>query len=680
MVDLNEAFPLGANAPKEKVREYLSGLEGTVTTALEAVPETTADLPDATGRRYVTESEKALIAAGGANVGFVYTTKAGLDANTTATNGTRAEVVSDPTAALNGVYQKGAGGWTRVQDLPYAALTDRVENVEAVSPVAREAPDDGDLPTVWRFLNKTFGALATISADGRLRWLAGIDGARHDPDQGPAPGVTPSGDLVVSGSATATIAPGGGMAWLSASLDRGAIIATRQRAAFSPVSKYRITRTAPFVGMLDDEDARSIWMGDGQSLEIGSNTGLLISTLSQKRGAKAISVAYSYQGVVYPDHIEMLKCWQSAPGFRNDIRQGYSGTGAVPRLGFATWTALNAATIVGIEPARSVTTLPGSQYGVTPIESTAFEAVDMAMKKFGVAPRIAIASTGIGGASIANLSAAAVDKTTVLQGFKDQYAALGKRVRPSLHYFQHAENEAFAGASYKADWEAYQAQINAAYAAVFPGHPAPKWFGPTHMHARQAGYEGELALLELDREGKFFVTTPLYGIAWMGGHEWGDAYADTTFPTDWIHFRPWGAAAVGALNAETALSLEAGTTPIKAPRFVIENRTGNVINLLYSDLDDVEINATLIGDPGSYGFVVSGGQTINSVARVSAKRIAVTCATTPTGFLEYALQAQTTTYSKTGIPRGCVMDTRRVTMRDGTDLPRCATHQREAIP
>ena len=113
---------------------------------------------------------------------------------------------------------------------------------------------------------------------------------------------------------------------------------------------------------------------------------------------------------------------------------------------------------------------------------------------------------------------------------------------------------------------------------------------------------------------------------------------------------------------------------------MIENRTGNVINLLYSDLDDVEINATLIGDPGSYGFVVSGGQTINSVARVSAKRIAVTCATTPTGFLEYALQAQTSPYTKLGIPRGCVMDTRRVTMRDGTDLPRCATHQREAIP
>lgn len=650
------------------------------TAAVAEIPGSTADLPDATDARYVTDSQRALLEGGAANVGFVYATKAGLDANTTAATGTRAEVVSDPTAALNGVYQKGAGGWTKVQDLPYEALTDRVDTLDAVSPVTREGPDDGDSATMWAFLNKTFGTVATINADGRLRWLAGIDGARPDPDQGPMPYVS-GGDLGVSGAATAIIGPGGGMAWLSAGVDRAAIVATRQRTSFAPVSKYRITRSAPFLGMLDDDEARSLWISDGQSHDPGSHSGLLTSTLAQKRGVKAIEAAYAFQGVVYPEHIEMLKCWQAAAGFRNDIRQGYDGSGgAVPRSTFSAWVALNPATIVGIEPARSVTTQPGYQYGVTPIESVAFHAVDMAMKKFGVAPRLAIASTGIGGASIANLSTTTVDKQTVLQGFKDRYAALGKRVRPSLHFWRHGQNEGITPATYKADLEAYQAQINAIYATVFPNHPAPKWLGPTHMYARQAGYEAELAMLELDREGKFIITTPLYGIAWLGAHEWGEPYLDTVWATDWVHMRPWGALALGALEAETALSLEAGVMPIKAPRFVIESRVGNVLNLLYSDLDDVEINTTLIDDPGNAGFVVSGGQTINSVVRVSAKRIAVTCATTPTGFLEYAMQAQTTTYSKNGIPRGCVMDTRRVVARDDSVLPRCATHQREAIP
>ncbi len=126
MVDLNEAFPLGANAPKEKVREYLSGLA-----ALEAVPETTADLPDATDRRYVTEYEKAVIAAGGANVGYAYNTKASLDLNTSAEIGARAEVVNDSDMTLRGVYQRQISGWVKISPLPYTALARAIDGIFA---------------------------------------------------------------------------------------------------------------------------------------------------------------------------------------------------------------------------------------------------------------------------------------------------------------------------------------------------------------------------------------------------------------------------------------------------------------------------------------------------------------------------------------------------------------------
>lgn len=79
------------------------------------VPRDTGDLPEVTDKRYVTDSQQAVLAGAAFSVGLVYNTKAALDADLVPAANTRAEVRSDSTASNNGVYRKvGAtttGSW-----------------------------------------------------------------------------------------------------------------------------------------------------------------------------------------------------------------------------------------------------------------------------------------------------------------------------------------------------------------------------------------------------------------------------------------------------------------------------------------------------------------------------------------------------------------------------------------
>jgi len=80
-------------------------------------------------RRWGREIEAA-VGAAQANGGLVFDTKASLDADLAHGANSSAWVISDSTAANNGIYRKsggsGSGSWSRVADLPYSfiALTD----------------------------------------------------------------------------------------------------------------------------------------------------------------------------------------------------------------------------------------------------------------------------------------------------------------------------------------------------------------------------------------------------------------------------------------------------------------------------------------------------------------------------------------------------------------------------
>ncbi|WP_184457092.1 right-handed parallel beta-helix repeat-containing protein [Rhizobium aethiopicum] len=69
---------------------------------------------------------ESFITAISANAGAIYATKAELDADLSKAANTMAWVMSDATAANNGVYRKsgasGTGSWTRIGDLPYSFI------------------------------------------------------------------------------------------------------------------------------------------------------------------------------------------------------------------------------------------------------------------------------------------------------------------------------------------------------------------------------------------------------------------------------------------------------------------------------------------------------------------------------------------------------------------------------
>ncbi|AHG47898.1 hypothetical protein RLEG12_18660 [Rhizobium leguminosarum bv. trifolii CB782] len=84
---------------------------------------------------------ESLLNAIGVNSGAVYTTRALLFANLQPADNSMAWVISDPTSAYNGIYQKlgavNSGSWTRVGDLPYSFIV--ASDVGAGTPNAIQA-------------------------------------------------------------------------------------------------------------------------------------------------------------------------------------------------------------------------------------------------------------------------------------------------------------------------------------------------------------------------------------------------------------------------------------------------------------------------------------------------------------------------------------------------------------
>ncbi len=84
---------------------------------------------------------ESFLSAISSNGGFVYTTRAFLYLDLTKSDKTMAWVISDPTTAYNGIYQKngaaGSGVWTRVADLPYSFIV--ANDVGAGTPNAIQA-------------------------------------------------------------------------------------------------------------------------------------------------------------------------------------------------------------------------------------------------------------------------------------------------------------------------------------------------------------------------------------------------------------------------------------------------------------------------------------------------------------------------------------------------------------
>lgn len=130
------------------------------------LPITTADLPDSTDKRYVTDAQLSSISGGSFNGGYTYQTKALIDADTGPAINSMGYVVADATAAYNGTYQKtaaaGVAGWTKIGELPWATsvlsfqdpVIFDIEGLVTGSPVVF-------VPRQRYYWNGSSGALAT---------------------------------------------------------------------------------------------------------------------------------------------------------------------------------------------------------------------------------------------------------------------------------------------------------------------------------------------------------------------------------------------------------------------------------------------------------------------------------------------------------------------------------------
>ncbi len=240
----------------------------------DGVPSSGVHDPKKSNIRQLLGQYEQIINAFLSNGGLVYSSKAAMDADLAHAANSMAWVVSDATAANNGIYRKsgasGSGSWTRVADLPYSFIvaSDVGDGTPDAIVATSSLPVSSSALVLLNVYETNTGSPVTVSFNGgtplTIKTNSGND---------VAPGGLVSGMLVmgrVSGSTFRVVSDHVSSAILAqaeALVIQASAAADRAEAAASTVVTAR-TFGALGDGVTDDTDAIEAWLASGPSLTI----------------------------------------------------------------------------------------------------------------------------------------------------------------------------------------------------------------------------------------------------------------------------------------------------------------------------------------------------------------------------------------------------------------------------
>jgi hypothetical protein len=195
---------------------------------------------------------ESLLNAIGTTGGLIFQTRALLFADLTKPANSMAWVISDPTSAYNGIYQKngpgGSGSWTRVGDLPYSFII--ASDVGAGTPNAIQATTSipvSESALIWFPVFEANGPGAvTVSFNGETPLTVKTNGGNDPEDGGMPAGAIVAG--IKSGSTFRLISD-----QASAAIQAAAEAAAAEAAGYAALARNDVV-VDPFTGNGVDTD------------------------------------------------------------------------------------------------------------------------------------------------------------------------------------------------------------------------------------------------------------------------------------------------------------------------------------------------------------------------------------------------------------------------------------------